>query len=70
MLAQKMREHKADAWLVNTGWSGGSFGKGKRISLKYSRAIIDAIHSYFFALINCVVVNCQRLNMLITQCLI
>jgi len=45
MLAQKMREHKAEAWLVNTGWSGGAFGSGKRISLKYSRAIIDAIHS-------------------------
>jgi phosphoenolpyruvate carboxykinase (ATP) len=44
MLAEKMRQHKADAWLVNTGWSGGAYGKGKRISLKYSRAIIDAIH--------------------------
>ncbi|KAI3638775.1 hypothetical protein MIR68_003273 [Amoeboaphelidium protococcarum] len=44
MLAEKMRHHKANAWLVNTGWSGGAFGKGKRISLKYSRAIIDAIH--------------------------
>jgi len=45
MLAQKMSEHKADAWLINTGWSGGAYGTGKRISLKYSRAIIDAIHS-------------------------
>lgn len=44
MLAQKMKEHAADAWLVNTGWSGGVYGKGSRISIKYSRAIIDAIH--------------------------
>ncbi|KAI3637593.1 hypothetical protein MIR68_004242 [Amoeboaphelidium protococcarum] len=44
MLAEKMRHHKANAWLVNTGWSGGAFGQGKRISLKYSRAVIDAIH--------------------------
>ncbi|KAK3817961.1 MAG: phosphoenolpyruvate carboxykinase [ATP] [Linnemannia gamsii] len=46
MLAQKMHDHAADAWLINTGWNGGAYGKtGKRISLKYSRAIIDAIHS-------------------------
>jgi ATP-dependent phosphoenolpyruvate carboxykinase len=45
MLAEKMKGHKADAWLINTGWNGGAYGVGKRISLKYSRAIIDAIHS-------------------------
>ncbi|KAJ3177947.1 Protein kinase C-like 1 [Irineochytrium annulatum] len=45
MLAQKMSEHKASAWLINTGWNGGVYGTGKRIALKYSRAIIDAIHS-------------------------
>ncbi|KAJ3371167.1 Protein kinase C-like 1 [Allomyces arbusculus] len=45
MLAEKMSEHKADAWLINTGWNGGKYGVGKRIALKYSRAIIDAIHS-------------------------
>ncbi|PIA17107.1 ATP-utilizing phosphoenolpyruvate carboxykinase [Coemansia reversa NRRL 1564] len=45
MLAQKMQEHNANVWLVNTGWTGGAYGIGKRISLKYSRAIIDAIHS-------------------------
>jgi phosphoenolpyruvate carboxykinase (ATP) len=45
MLAQKMKEHKVDAWLINTGWNGGAYGVGKRISLKYSRAIIDAIHT-------------------------
>lgn len=45
MLAEKMRTHKADAWLINTGWIGGSYGVGSRIKLRYSRAIIDAIHS-------------------------
>jgi phosphoenolpyruvate carboxykinase (ATP) len=45
MLADKMQAHAADAWLVNTGWSGGSYGVGSRMSLKYTRAIIDAIHS-------------------------
>lgn len=44
MLAEKMQKHKANAWLVNTGWTGGKFGVGKRMSLKHTRAIIDAIH--------------------------
>ncbi|KAI9298357.1 phosphoenolpyruvate carboxykinase [ATP] [Neoconidiobolus thromboides FSU 785] len=45
MLAEKMEKHQASAWLINTGWNGGAYGTGKRISLKYSRAIIDAIHN-------------------------
>ena len=45
MLAEKMREHGSRAWLVNTGWTGGPYGTGRRISLKDTRAIIDAIHS-------------------------
>lgn len=45
MLADKMQKHATSAWLVNTGWTGGKYGVGKRISLKYTRAIIDAIHS-------------------------
>jgi phosphoenolpyruvate carboxykinase (ATP) len=45
LLAEKMRKHKARVWLVNTGWAGGGYGTGKRISLKNTRAIIDAIHS-------------------------
>jgi phosphoenolpyruvate carboxykinase (ATP) len=44
LLAAKVREHKAQAWLVNTGWSGGPFGVGNRMKLSYTRAIIDAIH--------------------------
>lgn len=41
MLADKMQHHKADAYLINTGWIGGAYGVGKRISLKHTRAIID-----------------------------
>lgn len=39
-----MRKHNARVWLVNTGWGGGAHGAGKRISLRNTRAIIDAIH--------------------------
>jgi phosphoenolpyruvate carboxykinase (ATP) len=45
LLAAKMKQHNARVWLVNTGWCGGAHGIGKRISLKHTRAIIDAIHS-------------------------
>jgi phosphoenolpyruvate carboxykinase (ATP) len=44
ILAERMRQHGTRAWLVNTGWSGGSYGVGKRFPLSYTRAIIDAIH--------------------------
>jgi phosphoenolpyruvate carboxykinase (ATP) len=45
LLADRIRRHKADAWLVNTGWSGGPYGVGSRMKLNHTRAIIDAIHS-------------------------
>ncbi len=44
MLADKMRTHATNAWLVNTGFTGGGYGVGSRIKLKYTRAVIDAIH--------------------------
>jgi phosphoenolpyruvate carboxykinase (ATP) len=44
MLAEKMKEHNSNCWLINTGWSGGKYGVGKRMSLKITRRIIDAIH--------------------------
>lgn len=44
MLARKLIQHGATAWLVNTGWVGGQYGVGRRCPLKYTRAIIDAIH--------------------------
>jgi phosphoenolpyruvate carboxykinase (ATP) len=45
LLAEKMQKHRSRVWLVNTGWSGGGFGQGKRIALAHTRAIIDAIHT-------------------------
>jgi phosphoenolpyruvate carboxykinase (ATP) len=45
LLAAKIRESKARVWLVNTGWSGGQYGLGRRIDLAVTRAIIDAIHN-------------------------
>jgi phosphoenolpyruvate carboxykinase (ATP) len=45
MLAEKMAAHGAHAWLINTGWTGGSYGTGYRFKLKHTRAIVDAIHS-------------------------
>jgi phosphoenolpyruvate carboxykinase (ATP) len=45
LLAEKIKKSGAHTWLVNTGWSGGSFGVGSRIKLSYTRAIVDAIHS-------------------------
>jgi phosphoenolpyruvate carboxykinase (ATP) len=45
LLSAKIRRHNARVWLVNTGWSGGAYGVGKRIRLSYTRAIVDAIHS-------------------------
>ncbi|MEZ4399352.1 MAG: phosphoenolpyruvate carboxykinase (ATP) [Kofleriaceae bacterium] len=45
LLADKLRTHGAQTWLVNTGWSGGGYGVGSRMKLSFTRAIIDAIHS-------------------------
>ena len=45
LLAQKMRDHNARVWLVNTGWSGGKYGVGKRMKLSITRAIITAINN-------------------------
>lgn len=42
MLGKKIDEHNARVYLVNTGWSGGPYGVGKRISLKYTRAMVTA----------------------------
>jgi phosphoenolpyruvate carboxykinase (ATP) len=44
LLAERIKKHDADVWLVNTGWTGGPFGTGKRMSLAHTRAIVDAIH--------------------------
>ncbi len=43
ILGKKMEEHGATAYLINTGWTGGKYGVGKRMSLKDTRKIIDAV---------------------------
>ena len=45
LLSAKIRKHGSRVWLVNTGWTGGSYGEGSRIKLSFTRAIIDAIYS-------------------------
>ncbi len=42
LLQKKLKQHKANVWLINTGWSGGPYGVGKRIHLPDTRAIIKA----------------------------
>ncbi|MBK1673440.1 phosphoenolpyruvate carboxykinase (ATP) [Ectothiorhodospira shaposhnikovii] len=44
LLAERIRKHDVGVWMVNTGWSGGPYGVGKRMSIAHTRAIIDAIH--------------------------
>jgi len=42
LLGEKLRQHKSSVWLINTGWTGGKYGVGHRMSLAYTRAIVHA----------------------------
>lgn len=42
MLSEKMKKADVNVWLVNTGWTGGPYGVGSRMKLKYTRAMISA----------------------------
>lgn len=42
LLGEKMEKHQVNVWLVNTGWTGGPYGIGKRMKLSYTRAMITA----------------------------
>ncbi|MFM2338371.1 MAG: hypothetical protein RL115_1564 [Bacteroidota bacterium] len=42
MLGKKMQAHNVNVWMINTGWTGGPYGIGNRIQLKYTRAMITA----------------------------
>jgi len=42
MLKARLLRHGSTCWLVNTGWTGGPFGVGKRISIRYTRALLNA----------------------------
>lgn len=52
MLSKKMKESGVDVWLINTGWTGGVYGVGKRMELKYTRAMISAALSGELGLYN------------------
>ncbi|WP_276168216.1 phosphoenolpyruvate carboxykinase (ATP) [Zobellia alginiliquefaciens] len=43
MLSKKMQDAGVNVWLVNTGWTGGPYGVGTRMKLKYTRAMINAV---------------------------
>jgi len=42
MLGKKISKHNVDVWLINTGWSGGPYGIGKRMEIAYTRAMVQA----------------------------
>ncbi len=42
MLGEKMQKHKVNVWMINTGWTGGAYGEGHRMKLKFTRAMITA----------------------------
>ncbi len=42
LLGEKIERHGAKVWLVNTGWTGGAFGTGERIRLRYTRRMVQA----------------------------
>jgi phosphoenolpyruvate carboxykinase (ATP) len=42
LLRRKIERHNVQAWLLNTGWVGGPYGVGKRISIKYTRSMLNA----------------------------
>jgi phosphoenolpyruvate carboxykinase (ATP) len=60
LLGKKLEQHQVNVWLVNTGWTGGPYGTGKRMRLKYTRAMIgaamngelDNVHYHEHALFN------------------
>jgi phosphoenolpyruvate carboxykinase (ATP) len=43
MLGKLVQEHGSEVWLVNTGWTGGAFGVGKRMKLGHTRAMVQAL---------------------------
>ena len=43
LLGEKISDHDVQVWLLNTGWTGGPFGVGKRFSLPYTRAMVQAV---------------------------
>jgi phosphoenolpyruvate carboxykinase (ATP) len=44
-LGERLQKHHAQCWLVNSGWSGGPYGEGKRMKIEVTRALLDAVFS-------------------------
>lgn len=42
MLGERLKRHRARVWLINTGWTGGPYGVGRRIKLSYTRRMVSA----------------------------
>jgi phosphoenolpyruvate carboxykinase (ATP) len=45
MLGELIDKHGSDVWLINTGWTGGAFGVGKRMKLSYTRSMVNSLLS-------------------------
>ncbi|HEX9691326.1 MAG TPA: phosphoenolpyruvate carboxykinase [Gemmatimonadales bacterium] len=43
MLGEKLARHDAKCWLINTGWTGGPYGEGRRMNLAHTRAMVSAV---------------------------
>jgi phosphoenolpyruvate carboxykinase (ATP) len=42
LLGERIRQHDAKVWLINTGWAGGPVGVGERVAIPYTRAMVNA----------------------------
>lgn len=51
LLGERVANHDAEVWLINTGWTGGPYGVGHRVPIAYTRAMIDAVLGGTFAAI-------------------
>jgi len=67
MLGERLRQHNTQCWLVNTRWTGDTFGAGKRMSLKYTRAMVKAVLDGHLAGAGSAVESAFRLN-IPTEC--
>ncbi len=54
MLGKKITANSVNVWMINTGWSGGPYGTGKRIKLAYTRAMITAVLQGQLAEVDCI----------------
>ena len=52
LLGKKLKENNIKVWLINTGWSGGTYGKGERIKLEFTRSMISAVLENKFENVN------------------